>query len=148
MQTNERTALLLHDALHNVQQAMASPASTYAELNAVMAVLNEALFQQTGATRVAYVVLAVPQPDNGYEGRIRDIVGLALFTAERRIAENPAIVWPTSARSTFDFIFEHRGFFVVPHRDRLGDRPPTNRKRTSLQDFQDGWGVDFRTVLP
>lgn len=145
---DERSTTGLHDGLRDVQGAMGSPTQDRAAMNAALARLNEALFHTSGTTRVAWVVLTRSSVSAGDRGKVGDVIGIALFTADRKVAENPAVLWTTTARAAFGYIFEQRGFDVLPHRDSFGDRLPEQRKRVPMAVVEDGWGVKFTTVLP
>lgn len=134
----------LYDGLRDVQGAIRSHTQDRAAMNAALTRLNETLFREIGTTRVAWVVQTRPTIDRD----IGDVIGIALFTANRRIAENPAILWTTVTREAFEYIFEQRGFDVLPHRDRCGNRPSEQRARVPMALFEVGWGVKFTTVLP
>lgn len=144
---DDHTAASLHDSLETVQDLLGMVTAQVPERNAALAQLNEALFRQAGTTRVAWVVLTRHGVSAGDRGKVGDVIGIALFTADRKVAENPACLWTTTARAAFMFIFEQRGFDVVPHRDTFSDRVPEQRKRVPLTVFEDGWGVKFTTVL-
>lgn len=144
---DEHTTIGLHDGLRDVQGAMGSPVQNVFLMNAALAHLNEALFRQAGTTRIAWVVLTRQGESAGERGKVGDVIGIALFTADRKVAENPTCLWTTTARAAFMYIFEQRGFDVVPHRDNYGDRLPEQRTRVPLTVFEGRWGVKFTTVL-
>lgn len=137
----------LHACLHDVQMLMGSPVQNSILMNAALARLNEELFHKSGTTRVAWVVLTRQSVAAGDRGKVGTVFGIALFTADRKVAENPAVLWTTTARAAFGYIFEQRGFDVLPYRDSFGDRLPEQRKRVPMAVFEDGCGVKFTTVL-